>query len=217
MVCSTGRLSIEILCDPGQHVEHRSKDTRLIVAGSTALSSKRDYAILDIAHVILEGIAEEEWTARVAATGVQDAIADGTDVILANRSTLVVAAADTEILALDHRLQEHRGGLVLFRSTPARNVEALIVGDVPRVFVDGQADGLDVRLELNLSIQLDQCNIIIDGSIVGMWAYLLNAVFLVRRQAHLAPSAQELAVLFGVQIVFSHAHSDAAGENGKRD
>lgn len=189
MVGSSGRLSIEILCDPGQHVEHRSEDTRLVVAGSTTLSPKRDYSILDIAHVVLEGIAEEEWTARVAATGVQDAVADGTDVILANRSTFVVAAADIEILALDHRLEEHRGGLVLFRGTPAGNVEALIVCDVPRVFVDGQADGLDVRLELNLTIQFDQCNIIIDGPIIGMWADRLNAVFLVWRQAHLAPSA----------------------------
>lgn len=208
MVCS----SIEILRDPGQHVEHRREDARLIIVGAAALSSKRDYAVLDIAHVVLERIAEEERAARVAATGVQDALANGTDVILADRSTLVVAAADTEILTLDHRLQEHRGWLLLLRGAPAGNVEALIVRNIPRVFVDGQADGLDVRLECDLSIQFDQCNVIVDGAVVRVRAYLLDAVLLVRRQAHRAPSAQELAILLSVQIVLSHTHSDAAGE-----
>lgn len=142
----------------------------------------------------------------------QNTLADGTNVILGNRSTLVVVAADVEILALDHRLQQHRGRLLLLRGAPAGNVEALIVSDVPRIVIDGQANGFDVRLEGNWTIKFDQGYVIFDGVPVRMRTYLLNAILLVRRQALPAPSTQKLAILFSVQIVLSHTHPDAAGE-----
>lgn len=205
-------MSIEILCNPGQHVEDRSEDTRLVLAGAAALSTVRDQTVLYITHRLLVGIAEEEWTSRVTAAGVQDTLADGTDIILGNRSTLVVVAANIEILALDHRLQQHRGRLLLLRSAPAGNVKALIVSDVPRVAIDGQANGFDVLLEGNWTIEFDQGNVISDGVPVRVRTYLLDAILLVRRQALLAPSSQILAILFSVQIMLSHTHRDAAGE-----
>lgn len=205
-------MSIEILCNPGQHVEDRSEDTRLVLAGAAALSTVRDQTVLYITHRFLVGIAEEEWTSRVTAAGVQNTLADGTDIILGNRSTLVVVAADIEILALDHRLQQHRGRLLLLRSAPAGNVKALIVSNVSRVAIDGQANGFDVLLEGNWTIEFDQGNVISDGVPVRVRSYLLDAILLVRRQALLAPSSQILTILVSVQIMLSHTHRDAAGE-----
>lgn len=205
-------MSIEILCNPGQHVEDRSEDTRLVLAGAAALSTVGDQTVLYITHRLFVGIAEEEWTSRVAAAGVQDTLADSADIILGNRSTLVVVAADIEILAFDHRLQQHRGRLLLLRSAPAGNVKALIVSDVPRIAIDGQTDGFNVCLEGNWTIEFDQGNVIFDGVPVRVRTYLLDAILLVRRQALPPASSQKLAILFSVQIVLSHTHSDAARE-----
>jgi len=202
---------LQVLSDPGKHVDDAGEDSRLILVQAAAASSEGDHGILNHSVGVLESVLEEHGTAGISLAGMLDSRSRGADVVVIHLTLVVVLAALVQVLPGDQGLLELGGNTALLGSTPSGDEEALVIGQFLGALVDGQAHGFNVRFCLNNAIQLDDGHVItnLTMNVVGMHMYLLYAVLLVRRQTDAVNSSQIVAVLLRIQVVLAQAYCNS--------
>lgn len=133
----------------------------------------------------------------------------GTDMVVVHLVITIELPALVQTLSLDNGLLEYRGLVRFISPTPTGDVKVLVVAQILGLLLDGQANGLDVRLGPYNAFHLNDGNVVMNLSVnvVGVNSNVFDLIVLVLLADNFGPT-QNSTVPLSLQIVFPHTNSN---------